>query len=402
MFSPEGTEFNPKWKGNERTLSKKLGLYDYPDVVGTYRQDLNIKSVQYPLTVHFDGENYDLDADKFFKALGETGVWQVEHPVYGPLVLQLVAGKQDIQPVTNGGVATFTLDMFEPGDDDLIVSSAQLRSDVVSSVELSNIAAKQSFQDKLASVSTASKTQITNITGKISDATELILGPVAAVNNTINDAFNSIIRGIDDTLNAAVFEPLQLAGQLINLIQLPEQVIASTQTKLNAYKDLIDEIAGTTSEDYQALEVKDISLGAANSAIALVGSKSDAQSRSEIIDQILDVTASFNSIVVSLEADEQQFQAVPIDEQYISMQNTFADYWLTAVNAQRAMLASALDLAIEVRFTLEKYKLPIALVIEEYGDDTKLDFFYETNGISGSEFLLLPPGKEVVVFKEVA
>jgi prophage DNA circulation protein len=402
MTSPEGTEYRPKWIGNERSNQKKLGLFDYPGIAGTFSQDLSVKSIQYPLTVYFDGEDYDLDGDKFFKSCAEVGNWEIEHPVYGALTLQLTSYTQDIQPVTNDGEAKFTLGFFEPALDEVIESEQELKSNVKSQIETSNQNAIESFNDKVKNASVVSQTAIDGAVGRVVDAIELVLSPLASVTSGINSAFNSIISGIDDTLAAAVFEPLQLAGQLINLIQLPSQVVTSTREKLNRYHDLAQEVFNIESDDALAYEVNDLTLGAINSAYAGVASESDARTRNEIIEQMKDISTLFDDIVQNLEAGQSKFADGSIITQYVSMQSTYYNYWLTSTSAIRAMIKSSLGLAIEKRFFLKKNKIPLAVVIEEYGDDSQLDFFNETNNIAQSEFLLLRPGREIVIYQDIA
>jgi len=244
LTSPTGTEFRAKWQGNDRSGAKKLGLFDYPEVLGTVSQDLNSNSRQYPLTIFFDGENHDLTADEFFTACEEVGIWQVQHPVYGPLALQLEKYTQIIQPTKNGGITKFELSMFEPVDAEVIESDSQLKSGVKFQLQISNENAINSFNTQVQNASVSSTTAMKSITGVMTDAVELGLSPITTLNSAINESFNAIIRGIDETLNATFFEPLQLAGQLVNLTQLPGQVVTSTQQKLNRYDDLANEIFG--------------------------------------------------------------------------------------------------------------------------------------------------------------
>ncbi|MCH7641634.1 hypothetical protein IID22_05565, partial [Patescibacteria group bacterium] len=54
FISPDGSEFEAKWIGDSRSLTKKVGLFNFPKVKGTKGQDLDVTSDTYTLTIYFD------------------------------------------------------------------------------------------------------------------------------------------------------------------------------------------------------------------------------------------------------------------------------------------------------------------------------------------------------------
>ena len=86
LISPELNTYIALWKNNERSLEKKLGIFDPPKFKGSIIQDMDVKSVSYPLTIYFDGFNHQKTADNFFKSCqNEKGQWEITHPVKGRL-----------------------------------------------------------------------------------------------------------------------------------------------------------------------------------------------------------------------------------------------------------------------------------------------------------------------------
>ena len=65
------------------TFEKRTSGFNFPDVDGTYVQDLGNTGRKYPLTVIFTGPNNDLDGDAFLEALRVKGPGSLDHPVYG-------------------------------------------------------------------------------------------------------------------------------------------------------------------------------------------------------------------------------------------------------------------------------------------------------------------------------
>lgn len=66
------------------------------------------------------------------------------------------------------------------------------------------------------------------------------------------------------------------------------------------------------------------------------------------------------------------------------------------------LLRSVFDLSVEKRFKLEKRRAPIEITISEYGslgdDDSNFQLFIDSNGLKGNDILILPEGREVVVY----
>ncbi|MCK5017362.1 MAG: hypothetical protein KAS32_09875, partial [Candidatus Peribacteraceae bacterium] len=337
-----------------------------------------------------------------FKACGEVGRWEVQHPLYGGLQLQLIGYNQGIQPVTQGGLTEFNLSFFQPADADIIESKQQLLGNVKAAIDKASAASIGKFADAVSNISSKAQAGLAAVVDVATTAVDSILGPIAQINSEINSSFLAIQRGIDETLAAVILDPLALAGQVVNLIETPSQIVLSTQEKLNAYKALAQELFNIESEEPAVLEVKEIYLGATSSAIAGIAAATDAQLSTTVLTQMVDIVENFDAMIVSLEADQSKFLDLPMDEQYVSMVGTFSQYYITTAYALRSMIKSSLELAIEKRFILQKYTSPLMLTINEYNTDDKLDFLIETNDLSGTEIVLLPPGKEIVIYQAFA
>lgn len=91
-----------------------------------------------------------------------------------------------------------------------------------------------------------------------------------------------------------------------------------------------------------------------------------------------------------------------IDKQYIanslnytSLQNTFS---LT----MQYLLSQFFNLKTEKRFTLKNPRSPLEITVTEYGDlgenESNYQLFLDSNQLTGNEVLILPAGKEVVIY----
>lgn len=398
LTSPDGDLFEPQWIGNERSREKKLGIFTYPNVPGSLVQDLDVNSTKYPLTLYFSGTDNDKESDRFFRALEQKGTWQVEHPVRGKLTLQPMSFSENIMPISSGNVTVINSEWIEPLDESVFVSAVEMQSNIDSAVVEANEKALEEFVEKVSEVSGTARTAINNAASKIKGIVDRVLGPLAQLNDSITSSFNSISATIDSTITAVILAPAELAGQIQNLIQLPGNIIESTTEKFSSYSDLIDEIYNVDGNTAETFAVKDLAISSILSAVASISSGTDANSRVEIISQVEFVSELFDNSINNLDSDMDKVATDKIENQYISQEGTFPQNLLVSSLAVSYLLNASFDLSIEKRFTINEYTLPIFICIEEYGTDELLDFFYETNKITGSDFLLLSPGTEIIVY----
>jgi hypothetical protein len=124
--------------------------------------------------------------------------------------------------------------------------------------------------------------------------------------------------------------------------------------------------------------------------------------RAQLIRAIEELQAFFDDIVDALEGAQSMFATAPINEQYFGMLDTYADASNTMHLAIQHLLNSTLKLSVERKFTLDRYRAPIEITVTEYGslgpDDSYLDLFIRSNDLHGKDIILLPPGRQVVIY----
>lgn len=417
LTSPDGNEFEAKWRGDRRTVAKKLGIFSYPRLNGQIVQDLGVDSNMYPLTFFFDGTDHDKEANRFFKAAGEVGQWEVIHPTRGFLGLQLVSVVEEDQPVTSGGITEVTAEWIEPIDPTSLKTSAELLGDIAAQIGLTNLSASNQFVDQLKQQPTAAIAALNNAVESIQIASNTILGPIAAVNSDTNALYNAVNRGITDTLNATVLQPLSLASQLQELTQLPALAVRDVSSRLEAYAALANSIFGSTPTKSDAggfnealvQELVLASITCANASVLSSGpdntsdvSTGGFNSKSEALDAAQRVTDQYGDILDALDNTQDVFANVDIDEQYISQSQSQSDTRKVTSLGLQYLLSASYNLRVERRFKLDRPRAPIEITITSYGslgdNDSNLDLFIDSNRLTGKDVLLLPAGREVVVY----
>lgn len=406
LTSPEGSEFEALWQGSTRSRDKKLGLFEYPDFVGTIVQDLEFGSWNYTMTIYFGGADHDIIAENFATATTEKGQWEVIHPTKGQLVLQIISMTENNLVVENGNFTSFELSFIEPANIEIIFSEAEASTQTNALAQQSNASLGEQFngadQDRFSKVQSL-KNGIDSVTTSINK----ILGPLASTVAEINNQFNQIIRSIQTALDAAILQPLSIAAQIQQLTQLPGLVSNDFQARMESYNELANEIIGnspegTTREDYNKVLVQETSLGAILVASAQIATNAEFQTRSQVIDAIEQIDSLFSTIVNHLDSLQNNFKDLGIDLQYFSQSQSYTDILLMKAAAFRLLILSIFDLAIEKRFTLKKQRSPLEITVTEYGtlgeDDINYNIFLVSNNLKGNDILILPAGREVVVY----
>ncbi len=418
LTAPEGGDpFVGKWRGSPRSLEKKLGMFDYPGLVGTVVQDLGCRSWLWPMTIYFDGPDNDKEANRFSLALTQSGQWSVIHPIYGFRGLQLISATERNMPVEEGGYTAFELEWIEPIDPATLKTAAELSDQIGFQSDLVNGSAADDFLNNIRNASATDSWSIGAAVDKITGPIDQILGPIAAASDAVFEAQNQIQRGLQDVLNAAVLQPLALVGQIQQLVQNPLRAIQDIKTRLNAYGNLAAELFGMTPTGTSNFmrnqgavqELTFTSIMVSNAKIANtrpstvvvpnVGGLKSRKSVNETAAQVLDAHVALNDV---LEETQSQFDGEPITNQWVTQRRTHYQTAQLAGLSAAYLLSSSFDLKAERRLVLDRPRVPVDLAMELYSgpgeNDENINLFLDSNDLHGNDILWLPALREVVFY----
>jgi prophage DNA circulation protein len=406
LTSPDGDEFTALWVGDPVTVTKKLGLFEFPGIVGTKVQDLGGGGARYPLTIYFHGPDNDKEAQSFFAACEQIGPWEIIHPTEGELTLQWVSYTRHIQPVTDGNITRFEIDTIEPLPDSAVISSAELAGDIDAGALDANASAADQFNSN---VLQDTFNEFQSLVGAIGQGISAVKTTLRAAERfeLIPAEANAILAGITTTISSFPLDTSQLSAQVQNLVQLYSEAQDSVSGILDMYlgfnetvKEIIPNEADEEGRNVAAVQELFLSAGLVGMAkAAKVGGE---KTRSESLENAETISGSFTDTTNALDSIQELYQDSPIELQYFSQSQSYSDALVLAGLAARLMIQSSFDLAIEKRFALEKERNPIEITVTEYGElgdeDSNLDLFLDSNGATGSEFFVMPAGREVVVY----
>jgi len=403
LVSPQGNTFGALWRGDPRSKEKSLGRFKYPGVRGEKTQDLEIGAVRYPLTIYFQGENHDLEGERFWQACDESGPWAVTHPVKGDVALQLVSISERVDPVESGNITQFNTEWVEPLGVTVVVSAAQLQAQITSGIVEVNTAGAEQLETNIIQKSASAVAKFQAAVESIQSTVKSTLAPLYEVSSEINSQISAVQRGIDDTLSIIPIDVLSIAGQIQNLIQLPALAITDIEARIEAYENMAaaifaDEQTESGAAVRNGVAVNELALTAIIGAVADSVVTGELENRVQAISIIESNIGLFDDITNYLDDAQALYLSDEIENQYFSQGSSFSVAYNSIGLTVAYLLRSSFDLSIEKRFRLLKNRAPIEITITEYGDVEEFDFFIDTNQLSGDDILVLPAGREVVVY----
>jgi hypothetical protein len=365
---------------------------------------MNVRATQYPLTVYFDGPFHNKTAEKFFKALNsEQGAWQIIHPAKGSLTLQLVSVKEAVSPVENGNYTEFETVWIEPALIQKFTSKASIADKIfqaAGALEDASIVAQQLRTDAYAAIQSA-----VNMYNQAVGIVQSIMNIGVSSNAIFKDAFESALSAYNSALagfDYASPDITPVSEASIDLFSVPSEITTDYSIGFSLFDDLMEAINGTTFSDYNSAKVRELFIVITFINSTRVILNSEFTTRVEIITAIENLTAMYDAMIVSLEAMQEYFSDLPLEDQLYVSDQTYQDIYTLYADTLRYLFEQFYNLKAEKRFTLKNARSPIEITVTEYGSlgigDEIYDLFIKSNNLTGNDILLLPAGREVVIY----
>jgi len=417
--SPSGRTFVGIFEDVSKVLSKKSTEFNFPDVDGTFVQDLGKKGRRYPLRWIFSGEDYDIEAEAFDNALEEKGPGQLQHPFYPGIFDVIPVGDTTRKDAlkTAANQAVYDITFFETIE--IVFPISELNAQNSISFEIDNFSDLKpfNFNDALSIISSS------EIVGFIDSAkaalrkVKRVMAGIAATTDAIQRAFNDAVDIIENSIDLLVGTPTLFASQMIALTRLPSQAAADIQAKLDSYSTLINTfIVGNDNQfqpsliDSQPANSFSINDLLASSAVismieSTISEEADFITRSGTIEAIESLFDNFTDYVNWSDTNREVLSAaLPVPR--IPGSNDLIDTG-ESYQALQDALSIAGGRLTEIAFTalqersviLERDRSLLDFAAEFYGEiDPKLDFIIESNKLTGSEILELPKGRRMLYY----
>jgi prophage DNA circulation protein len=383
--SPSGERVVFTYEDVGREVDKKTTGHDFPDVDGTFVQDLGHTGRKYPLTIYFWGENYDEQAEAFESMLLERGLGKLEHPIYG--VIDVVPfGTISRSDGLKSAAGQCKIEVVFWETTGIVYPNAQndLAADAVMAIQEFNDASAEEFAE---ATDTTTSSKLASFKASVLAAVANIkksMGKITATVEEVQAQFDAIESSIQNGISLLVGQPLALAHQISIMVQAPSRAASLISDRLAAYKNLATSIMG---KDIDARTRDLVAMGTVTGAV-LTSLDAEYKTRSEAIQAAEELLVQLDAVTAwrdgAIDGD--------IGFAYASLQRAVS-------LASGYLVWLSFGLKQERRITTDRAHSIIDLCYDLYRNvDDSLDFFIASNGFSGAEILEIPIGREVVYY----
>jgi len=413
LISPEGNTFIANWRGNPITIANSVSVHEFPDIQGARVQDLRPGAFMFPLTLFFTGKDNDLDATKFMNTVrDEGGVWQIQHPVKGPLFLTLLTAEEQVQPVTGGGTTTIETLWIEGLPESEAESAARLQ-------------AQAEFQSSIANETSAAQFALTVLQDTAAQAQAIVSAVgqgitkvkqfLRVVENTsfLTSEINAIESAINNTLAESPIDTPRLAGQVQQLVQRFGFGQSSASDAVDMYEDFADSVLEIKPVQPTLEGISTIAVGELYASAAIVASGQSSliggiTSRQQTVTTAIKLGDIFDNVTNGLDETQTLYGDEFIDRAYFSQTESYGTSLVMNSLALQFLLFSLFGLPAERIIILREDKAIQQIAHDEYGnignefsDTGNIDLLIESNDLIGNDMWLLEAGRQVLIYQSV-
>lgn len=400
--APSGERQTFTYENVSFSFDRKTTAFNFPDVDGTYIQDLGRTGRRYPFVIFFNGDDYDQDAERFESLLLEKGVGKLEHPTYGVINVVpfgTISRRDDLKTAANQAV--FNVTFWETIDLIFPPSQSSPTDDVFITLFEYNQQAADFYAAQMDLGDVPKELTAIQQFKALLNRTKARLQVIADTIENVQKQFNNIFNSINSSIDLLIKTPLTLASQTIALIQSPARAAANIQARLDGYKNLFDDTVrqasgvfniyttdgdSTNSNNFHNDELYAMSYISA-SVLSVVNNTFETSTQAiEAAESIID---QFEDLIEWRDLNYESLEQIDTGESYQKLQET---------------VAICVGFLVQISFTLKQERIIVLdrnrtiidLASELYGEvDEQLDFLINSNNLSGLEILELPRGRTI-------
>lgn len=409
FISPSGIESTFRVDILSRVGGKKASIHEILNKDEAIPQDQGNKSTVYPIEAYFADENGDILADTFYDSLRES--YSIEnpgilrHPRWGDISVMPFEFQQSENLVEEGGVFRIPVTFREIPSSIFPVVGEVDQSEISAQVaEMEGVleSANEGINVDDAGDYASFGARVTNIVGIISTSLE----DIANEFEDIKDEFQLIVNDIDRAITEKA-EALDIMSQVNKLIRLPSQVLVITNSKINAYSDMLDDLitsyngffnpkAERQNQINQAVMFQNIAYF--TSAVLFEASLYTEYETRDIASLALEIVNDNATLVEQSTTEIYQILTGGITDIFSPDHNTGSILSDITANTNAILIERSFDLRSKVTEILKVNSDAITLTWKYYKDMDELDFFIRTNKLTNDEYIEIPAGREVASY----
>ncbi len=384
-------EYRPKSLKYNMTTPFNVAQFEYINTDGTDVKRGNIKGAEYPIELHFEGEN-QLDTVAAFKESSKNkNAWVIAHPIYDTLIVHPVSLSYN-NSFVNKTIVTGTLL-------ETIAKKPKTKKKPADSI----LQKQNATKIQLASTYTTDLTTAADISGMKTNTEVLYRDGKRSLRDTLDaeeyfNAFNKANAYIDDAISDAE----SAISTMQSMIELPYKWNDTVQSRINNLLGQV-EILRNSIINYTTRGAKKLfenNAGTLISALAIASITNIGTSyptRSTVIDIIKKIYDAHKQFVQDLNTLQSLNGGdigsyVPDFNSLFLLNDLIADTLFNLFDVVQ-------DAKTEVTITIQQPTNFIQLAHEIYGllpDDSTLDLLRNNNNIIFEELIQLEVGRQII------
>lgn len=223
ITTADGKNYEPLWKNGEKSKQYNISKYDFINVEGSFVDRKKGQSNSHPLLFWFQGDDHIDQCDAFENSASVSGLWTIEHPIYGTLKGQPVnLSRND----NNYGITEVSVSFWESIENDLPNSDISAKDEVRSMVESVNQLAAASFAE-------GSKPKTSDIS-KVRDNALITASKFEADSENYTDYQNTVNKA-SKASDKIVTNTLESFYSLQDVLYAPANFTGSVNRKIDSY-----------------------------------------------------------------------------------------------------------------------------------------------------------------------
>lgn len=406
-ISPSGIPFNFQYEDVSKNFEKKTSISVFPNVEGALIQDMGTGASSYPMKVIFSGENYDLEADRFEKALKEIGTGTLIHPKYG--IKKVVPYKNISRSdalTSAANQASFDITFIENNvaltKDNIFSKIADMSDKIKSYTDRYCQYARFNFVKTFATVGAGELTTIRD------SATQMFSDIMNQLSYTvgINDDYDSLLKLLDDsivdTVNQLGNKPANAINLLLSSLLIPSQIPNyDIKNKMSLFEALINPKLKTRytqkiSEQRKSENINNFLLDKNYLYTSLASmcnslAYNSLTSREEALEINERIKSSFSSVQNWV---DENAKAIEFADEEIDYNSIYELY----TQSKNYLICYAFNLGSINKIVLDEDRNILEFVSGIYGNLDDLDDFIALNNLNCDDIELLKRGKEILYY----
>lgn len=228
-------------KNVQTQVGRRVVIHEYPQKDKVFPEDLGLKADAFTIEAIIIGPDYMAARDALIEALKQRGPGLLVHPYYGRRIVTLTSPARISETPDEGGLARFSLDFIEAGDNAEPSARQDTQAAVESAADGANEAIAEDFSEKFSLDGVPDFVEA----GALDLAKDVMAGLESARRALVPDLtilsdYMAAANGVVGSLNSLIRAPAAFAQSVLGMFGALKALAMSPLHALNSYKGLFN------------------------------------------------------------------------------------------------------------------------------------------------------------------